>query len=95
MTPEEVTAVSRWQLSITEKVIGGAVMALLGWMAFTTQTTATKMAVIEARLSMMSNDPYTSADAVKDKQITDEKIVALSARVETLERAKENAGGIQ
>lgn len=93
MTPEEESIVSRWQLSMVEKLVGGVIMGLLVWMAATTQSTSTRMAVIEAKLSMMAADPYSSADAAKDKQISDEKIAAISARLETLE--KRNMGGME
>lgn len=86
MTPEEVNAVSRWQLSMTEKVVGGCIIALLGWMALTTQSTATKVAVIEARLATATEGRYTTADATRDSKVTEEKIISLSKRVEALER---------
>lgn len=86
MTPDELAA-SR-QLSITEKVIGGVILALLGWVAITTQSTSTRVAVIESRLTDMSLDRYTSDHAAKDKQILEEKITALTLRVETLERVR-------
>lgn len=73
---------------MVEKIVGGCIIALLLWMATTTHSTSTRMAVIEAKLSMMAADPYSSADAAKDKQISDEKIAALSARLETLEKRR-------
>lgn len=88
MTPEEVSAVSRWQLSVFEKVVGGAILALLGWMAWTVQTTSTQVAVIEAKLTVVAADNYTSKDADRDIHLTDEKIAALAARVAKLEGAR-------
>ena len=88
MTPTEKDAVSRWQFSVIEKVIGGTVMALLGWMALTTQATATKVAVIEARISMMALNPYNATDAAKDRASLEERISANTNRIAALERGR-------
>ena len=88
MTPSEKDAVSRWQFSMVEKVVGGTVLALLGWMALTTQATATKVAVIEARISMMATDPYNASDAQKDRATLEERINANTNRIAALERAR-------
>lgn len=89
MTPAEKEAVSRWQFSVIEKVIGGTVLALLGWMALTTQNTATKVAVIEARISMMALDPYSASDAGKDRASLEERINANTNRITALERSRQ------
>jgi hypothetical protein len=85
MTLDEVNAVSRWQLSVFEKIVGSVVVALLGWMALTVQTTSTQVAVIEAKLTAVTGDRYTGADAVRDNRVTDERIMALTQRIEKLE----------
>jgi hypothetical protein len=85
MTPDEVNAVSRWQLSVFEKVVGGVVVALLGWQAFTTQTMSVQVAVIEAKLTSATEDRYTGADALRDHALRDQKIGALEQRVIKIE----------
>lgn len=85
MTPDEVNAVSRWQLSLFEKVVGSVVVALLGWMAWTVQITFTQVAVIEAKLTLATSDNYTGSDAVRDQSIADATTRALEARVTKLE----------
>ena len=86
MTPQEEQAVSRWQFSMIEKVVGASVIALLCWMAVTVQTTATRVAVIEAKLSAATEDRYTSTDAARDTQLTAARLEALGARVSVLEK---------
>ena len=70
-----------------EKVIGGVVVAALGWMTVTTSVTATKVAVIEARISMMATDPYNASDARKDRASLEERINANTNRIGALERS--------
>lgn len=89
MTPEETAAAARWPLSIAEKVVGGCVILLLGWMATSVQTTATKVAVIEAQLRTLSASPYSAADAAKDRDLVNERIAALTRRVDTLETVRQ------
>lgn len=79
---------------MVEKIVGSVMLALLGWMALTVQSTATRMAVIEARLSMMASDPYTKADAQKDREIVEGKIGALSGRVDAIDRSPNDRTGL-
>ena len=68
-----------------EKIVGGCVILLLGWMATSVQATATKVAVIEAQLRAVTASPYSAADAAKDRDLIDERVAALAQRIETLE----------
>jgi len=85
VTPDEVNAVSRWQLSVFEKIVGSVVVALLGWQAWTTQTMSVQVAVIEAKLTAATADNYTGADALRDQKLQEQKIGALEQRVAKLE----------
>ena len=75
----------RAQLTMIEKVVGACVIALLGWVGFTVQGTDKRVAVIEAKLSTVTENRYSSTDAERDKEIITERIDGLAQRVSTLE----------
>lgn len=75
----------RAQLSMTEKVVGACLIALLGWVGFTVQGTDKKVAVIEARLSSAMEGRYTTSDASRDQQIQQQQIDSLDQRIDRLE----------
>lgn len=81
MTDQQTT-----QLTMMQKIIGAGIIGLIGWNAWTTQDTATKVAVMDAKLTAATDDRYRSADASRDLALRDQRINALSERVTQLER---------
>lgn len=75
----------RWQLSLVEKVVGSSIIALLAWMAITTQQTATRVAVIEAKLTAVQDGRYTVSDATRDRETIRVELRSLEARIVRLE----------
>lgn len=75
----------RAQLTMTEKVVGACLIALIAWVGVTVQSTDKRVAVIEARLSGVTEGRYSISDAARDQQIVAAQMEALSQRVSTLE----------
>jgi hypothetical protein len=74
-------------LTMTHKVVAGAITALLCWVAWTTQNTSQDVAVLSAKLTAATEDRYRAADAARDLALRDERINTLSQRLMELERA--------
>lgn len=76
------------ELSVTHKIVGGAITALLCWVAWTTQQTSQDVAVLSAKLTAATEDRYRAADAARDLALRDERINTLATRVMDLEKAE-------
>ena len=64
----------RWEFSLIEKLVGGVLISLLGWMAITLQQMTVDVAVIKSELATGNRDRFTSQEGK-----------ALSDRVEKVE----------
>jgi len=71
----------RWQLSLVEKVVGGAMLALLGWMAFTVQQVSVDVAVLKDQAERGNQDRFTMQDG---QRLTD-RLDRAEARIQQLE----------
>lgn len=71
-----------WELNLVEKVVGGGVVALLGWMAFTLQSVTVDVAVIKSELASGNRDRFTFQEG---KALSD-RVDKLEQQVDTLEQ---------
>lgn len=74
------------RFNLVEKAVGAVMIALMIWVGTTTQQTATRVAVIEAKLSLATENRYTSIDAERDKEIIIGRIEALENRVNKFDK---------
>lgn len=84
MTPKEEQEQMRWQLSIVEKVIGGAIIGLLGWTTLTVQSIDKKIAVTQVQVEMLSQFRYTAQDADRDRKLTDQRFESQQKEINDL-----------
>lgn len=81
------TSVERWQLTIVEKVVGFALLGVLGWMAVTVQQTAVAVARIEERTDILADpaERWTNSEHNLYAQEVDRRFNEIGRRVVELE----------
>lgn len=76
------------ELTLIQKAIGTTVMALIGWIGWTVNDTATRIAVMESQMAGLidsAGDRYTSTQAASDKAAANARDAAMERRLERLE----------
>lgn len=74
----------RWQLSMIEKIVGGAMLGLLCWMAVSVQQMSVDIAVLKNELSSSNRDRFTVQEGQRlaDRiQRAEERIVQLETHI--------------
>ena len=74
------------ELNMTQKVIAGVVTTAIVWTAYTTQSTALQVAVMDAKLTAVAEERYRASDASRDLALRDQRINSIAERVTELER---------
>lgn len=71
----------RWELTLIEKLVGGVLIGLLGWMAFTLQQMTVDVAVIKSELANGNRDRFT----VQEGKALADRVQRLEDQAKTLE----------
>jgi hypothetical protein len=75
---------STTQLTMTQKIVAGLISTVILWSGYTTNNTATRVAVIESNVNSVMGSLYTAQDAMKDQQTLNERMNAMSERMNAL-----------
>jgi len=71
----------RWQLSMVEKIVGGAILGLLAWVALTVQQMSVDVAVLKTQVQLSNGDRFT---AMEGKSL-DDRLAKVENRLDALE----------
>ncbi len=71
-----------WELTLIEKLVGGIVIGLLGWMAWTLQSVTVDVAVIKSEIAAGNRDRFTEQEG----QRLADRIQRVEERIKELEQ---------
>jgi len=71
----------RWQLSMVEKIVGGAILGLLAWVALTVQQMSVDVAVLKTQVQLSNGDRFT---AMEGKSL-DDRLAKVENRLDAFE----------
>jgi len=71
----------RWQLSMVEKIVGGAILGLLAWVALTVQQMSVAVAVLKTQVQLSNGDRFT---AMEGKSL-DDRLAKVENRLDAFE----------
>lgn len=71
----------RQQLSMVEKIVGGAILGLLAWVGLTVQQMSVDVAVLKTQVQLSNGDRFTAMEG----KAFDARLVKVENRLDALE----------